>query len=131
MCKGFAMFVRRCSTRARHRGTRIAAPLASFFCSYTVKRFVFAQRCDRILALIFSATETVPKLNSIFSESSRPGLSKSFLSDSGNLPVVEKSNAEKRSHLCAKPKRCTVHGVPRTICVDSTHETSSGIYSYG
>ena len=40
-----------------------------------VKYCNVAQRGDRLSALVLSTTEQVPKLNNIFSESSRPDLS--------------------------------------------------------
>ena len=78
------------------------------------KVLCFAQRCDRFSPLAFSTTERVPNLKNAFSESYRSDLSENILFGIiVNLLVVEESNAEKRSHPYAKPKRSTVHGRQR------------------
>lgn len=70
---------------------------------YTVKSVEFAHGCDRFSALVFSATVRVLKSSITFF--GRIVLS-DFLPendsfDIGNLPVLEKLGAEKRSHICA------------------------------
>ena len=70
----------------------------------TVKRFGFVLWGDRFSALVLSIMERVPKLNNIFSESSRPDISKNRFSIA-NLPIVEILSAGKRSHSRAQPKQ--------------------------
>ena len=74
-----------------------------------VKRFGFAQGCDRFSALDSSTTERSPTPNGMFMKVCGRLLSENTSFNSGTLfSAVEKTSTEKRSHLCAKPKRFTV-----------------------
>ena len=73
----------------------------------------------RFSVLVFSTTERVPKLRIYF----RKGLDQVYSQNTrntlfgiGNLPVVDKSSDEKRSHLSSEPKPKFFTVVPACLC---------------
>ena len=82
-------------------------PAFCFVYGRTLKRFGFAQKCDRFSALVSSTTEEkVPDLNKrYFGKFSSRYFPKTLRSALVTFSVVEDSSAEKRSHPCPKPKR--------------------------
>ena len=101
--------------RNLHEGDQIV-PCRVEARNISLKRFWFRAGVISISGIDFSTTRRLPTPNRVVSETletSGQEFSERVLSNFGTLSVVDNTSTEKRSHLCANPKRFRAQGNQR------------------
>lgn len=115
--KAFGTWSRRCErSRMRRAGRLFSLFFFLLHCSIGVYRIVLLVSHKGAIVFqrsIIPQRAGLPTPNTLLLELFGGELSDNYLFNFGNLSVIDGTGAEKRSHLCAKPKRFAVLHQPQ------------------